>query len=118
MLKLNSEFRGVVLLEVLIGIALFITISLSLHNLILNSFRTAKFSLIKIEALNIANQKMEQIRSLSYEKIGTVQSIPEGDINSFENFSGIYGKYEINTSITYFDDPNDQIAPADLENQD
>lgn len=71
----------------------------------------------RLAAVALLNEKMEIARNLSYDKIGTVGnlSIP-GNIPAHQD-SAINGReYAIDTSVTYFDDPEDgtvSTSPAD-----
>lgn len=61
----------------------------------------------------IANEKMEIIRNLKYDDIGTIGGIPSGDIPASENVTVDGKTYAVRTFIKYQDDSFDGVYPAD-----
>ena len=67
----------------------------------------------RLGALALANEKMEIIRNLKYDSIGTQSGIPSGNIPQNEDVT-VNGKaYHVTTFIQYIDDSLDGIALAD-----
>jgi len=72
----------------------------------------------KLAATAIANEKMEIVRNLAYDNIGTQGSIDiPGHLLQEENLSANGRTYRVNTSVRYFDDSLDgtvSSSPADV----
>jgi type II secretory pathway pseudopilin PulG len=85
----------------------------------------------RLGATALANQKMEMVRSLDYDIIGTkswngsswVYGIPGGDILEDEEMQASNATYQVHTAIRYIDDPYDgtfggspnDLAPTDYK---
>lgn len=69
-------------------------------------------------ALGIARKKIELIKNLPYDSVGTVGGIPSGTIEQSETEDLNNVTYTINTNIKYVDDDYDDIAPTDTLNTD
>ena len=57
-------------------------------------------------AIEIANEKLENIRNLSYEKIGTTHGSPYGVLPEFETINR-EGAFLVHTTAMFYDDPFD-----------
>ncbi len=70
-------------------------------------------SKLKAGAISIANERIEYIRSLSYNSVGTVSGIPEGLIeqNSTSTLNDV--TYTERTVIQYVDAPEDGVGALD-----
>lgn len=71
----------------------------------------------RLGAITLANQKMEIIRSLDYETIGTVSGIPTGDLLEDETVQISNALFQVHTFVQYADDPYDGTlggSPNDL----
>ena len=75
-------------------------------------------SRVRTTALALAQQKMELIRNLPYNSIGTIGGIPQGSISPTEEVTINNQSFTVTTSIIYIDDPFDEEVPADLINTD
>jgi len=64
----------------------------------------------RLGATALANQKMEIMRSLDYDAIGTTTGIPSGDLVENETISVNTTKYEVYTFVQYVDDAFDGTA--------
>ncbi|MFZ3032036.1 MAG: carboxypeptidase-like regulatory domain-containing protein [Candidatus Moraniibacteriota bacterium] len=61
----------------------------------------------RLGATALANQKMEIIRSINYDAIGTTSGVPAGDLAENETISVNTVKYEVHTFVQYVDDSFD-----------
>lgn len=71
----------------------------------------------RLGAISLANQKMEIVRSLDYDSIGTVLGVPSGDIAQDEDVQVNNSAYHVHTFIQYVDDSYDGTlggVPNDL----
>ena len=109
--KIKNQF-GFTLIEVIISIAILVILALGIFSLILLSLRVTADNKYYVEAIGIANQKMEQIRNLPYSEVGVQGGIPSGNIPQVETISR-EGTFTINTYVTYYDDPYDGSAGVD-----
>lgn len=107
------ERGGFTLIEVVISIAVFgilmmtvIGISQQIHNLASNAR-------LKTTAATIAQEQIELIRNLPYESVGTDVTYPTGPLASTQNISRNGGTFTVTLSINYVDDPSDGVLPTD-----
>lgn len=106
--------RGFTLIEVLVTIFILVILSLGIYSLFEFSLKILAENRAREGALALANQKIEILRNLPYEKIGTVGGIPYGSIAAQEQVTRNNVSYTVNTQILYIDDPFDEVAPTDL----
>jgi hypothetical protein len=98
----------------LVAISLFAILAHSMFTLISSSYSIVTYTRARVAARNIAQEKVEQIRNLPYDDVGTEGGIPPGSIQP-EEYVVVNGlRYQINTSIIYIDDEFDGVAPIDL----
>ncbi len=104
---------GMTLVEVVFAAALLLLV----FGAIMSAFQTIT-SLIgsskaQAGAVALANEKMEYIRSLSYDSVGTISGIPNGPIpqTSSKSLNGI--AYTERVLIEYIDDPKDGTGASD-----
>jgi hypothetical protein len=62
----------------------------------------------------LAQEKIEVVRNMPYENIGTVGGIPPGVLPQTETVTINNLAFEIKTTIVYIDDPFDGLSPDDL----
>jgi len=109
MLNLKIHEKGFTLIELLISLFVIMMIMLGVYSLIIISLRLNSDNAFFIEATEIANQKMEQIRNLSYDDVGTLSGFPVGVIPEDETIIRS-GRFNIHTSVIFYDDPYDGEA--------
>lgn len=118
----NSEFlsshNGFSLIETLVAIGVlgifFAAISFILHQVLINIGE----SRVRTTALSLAQTKMETVRNLPYNQVGTDGGIPNGPLLQTENVTINGLVFVVNTSIVFVDDPFDGEVPIDLINTD
>ncbi len=110
----NIIFQGQTLISLLIALAIFAILSHAIFTLTTASFKTVSFSKARIAARHIGEEKIETIRNMPYDSVGTVGGIPSGPLIQTENrfLNGL--NYVIKTDIVYIDDPFDGQSPDDL----
>ncbi len=107
--KINQrkQLKGFTFIEAVVLIAIVSLVTVSFYSTFAVGIRNIANSKIRLVAVSLANQKMETIRSLAYDNIGTQGGIPAGNIAQNEDVT-VDGKvYHINTYIHYIDDPFD-----------
>ncbi len=78
--KVQKGSQGFSSIEVLVGTAVFLVISLAAYNAYLGVFKMVAYAQQKTAALNLVNEQFEIIRNLPYSRVGVVGSVPAGDI--------------------------------------
>ncbi len=109
---------GTSLIELLMTIAIFAMISISLYSLIWIGIHLVRDNEARLDALGIAQTKIEEIRNAPYESIGTNGGIPDGDFLQKEIIERNNRTFTIETDIRYIDDPFDGVAPTDTVSND
>ena len=116
--RIKHQEKGQILISVLIGIAVFSILIHTVFTLIHSSFQLVGLNRARVTARHLAQEKIENIRNMHYDDIGTVGGIPPGIIEPAEEIERNNIKLTVNTSVVYIDDPFDGIAPADPEPED
>ncbi len=119
--KNSASTKGFTLIEVLVGIVILALISLSFYSLINFTLKTIWEAKAKITATQLANQKIEMARNLSYQAVGTQNGIPFGTIPNTETVLRNNIEYIVNTQVIYIDDEFDGVLdgePNDTLNTD
>ena len=107
--KIKNQ-KSFTLIDVLVGTFLILIVFLGIFGAYQLGIKVVGQSRNKITATAIANQKIEEIRNLSYEKIGVVGGFPDGvlETSSTAVFNNI--EYKIETRVDYVVDSADGIA--------
>jgi len=109
------HYRGFTLIEALVLLFIFSVVSVTFFQTYSVGTRLILDSKNRLGATALANQKMEIIRSIDYDTIGTkhwngsawVTGIPAGDILQDEDVTVSTARYHIYTAVQYIDDPFD-----------
>jgi type II secretory pathway pseudopilin PulG len=109
----STSSRGMSILEVIVGIALLLTIFMALFGVLRASLQLSALAKAKAVAVELASNQMEYLRGLSYSALGTVGGTPSGSIPQTTNVTVNGTVYPVRTFITYYDDPADGSAGAD-----
>jgi len=111
----NKILSGFTLIESLVFLFLFMVISLVFFQTYAVGTRLIIESKNRLGATALANQKMEIIRSVDYDAIGTTTGIPAGDLLENEVISVNTVRYNVHTFVQYVDDVFDStIATGDV----
>jgi len=109
-----KKLNGQTLLEVLIALAIFSILAHALLTLVATTYSINTFNRSRIAARLLAQEKIEIVRNMPYENIGTVGGIPPGVLPQTESVIINNLTYQIKTTIVYIDDPFDSLSPSDL----
>lgn len=106
--------RGFTLVEMVVTAALFALIFGGLFASVQFSLKLLSLSKASTGASSLANERLEYIRSLAYDTIGTVSGIPSGPVpqNSTTTLNGVL--YHERVLIGYVDSPDDGVGGADV----
>ncbi len=107
------QFRGMTLIDVVVGTALVLIIFLGLLGTLRVSVMLSSLVKSQTAATAIANNQMEYIRSLPYDSVGTVGGIPSGSIPQNSTVVQDSVSYTVRTFISYYDDPADGTDVTD-----
>lgn len=107
--------HGFSLPEVIISLAIVSLMMLGIYSMIMLSLKVTADNSYIVEATEIANQKMEKIRNLRYDDVGTETGSPHGIVPEYETVER-NGTYVVHTMITFYDDPYDGTLAAGNDN--
>lgn len=112
-LRSDKKIAGFSLIEVLVVIGITVLIFGGLFASFEYSLQLISQSRAKMSALSLATDRMEYIRSLPYNEVGTVLGIPSGNIpqNRTVTLNGI--NFSERVLIEYVDDPADGVGGLD-----
>jgi hypothetical protein len=113
----NSKFKiqnfGFTLVEAMVFLFIFSVIVVTFYSVLTSGLGYIIESKNRLNGLALANEKMEIVRNLQYDAIGTTSGIPSGSILADEDIA-IGGKnYHVKTLVQYVDDSFDDVLPAD-----
>jgi len=110
--------KGFTMIEVLISVFVLGVVVVGLFGFITLVLKSTHDGQRRIVATALANEKMETIRNLSYDRVGTFGGIPSGPIVQSEDVTRNASTYTVNTDIRYIDDTFDGTSPMDSINSD
>ncbi len=114
---------GLTLVETLVGISIFLIISLGIYDGYIGIVKLVGVSKLRTLAMLVANEEIELIRNLPYGNVGIVQGIPAGVIE--REMTVVKGgvRFLLRATVRNIDDPFDgtiggspnDLAPADYK---
>lgn len=108
--------KGASLLDTVFGASLLLVVFLGLFGAFRLSLLLVESTKAKTGALALAHERIEYIRSLPYEDVGTVGGIPQGTLEEEETVSLNNLNYTRRTSVRYVDAPEDGSGSSDTNN--
>lgn len=108
-----SAKRGMTLIEVLFTIGIFSMLFVGIYGVFRVSIEVVSGSKARAGALALAQERMEELRSLPYASVGTLGGIPQGMIEQSESVTLNQTTYTRRTFIEYADDPADGLEAED-----
>jgi hypothetical protein len=109
----NTKYKGFLLIEGLTVLFIFVLVTVTFYSVFSIGIRYIQDAKNRLGALAIANEKLEIIRNLAYDNIGTVGGTISGNIPQEQDVSENTRSYHVQTEVIYVDDPFDGIAYAD-----
>lgn len=104
----QQELRaGSGLVEVLVGVVIFLLIALSGYRGYLRLLEVVQLSRLKITAVALLNEQAEIIRNLPYSDVGIVGGLPVGKIPHTQILTRGNTEFTVTTTIRNIDDPFD-----------
>jgi type II secretory pathway pseudopilin PulG len=110
--------KGFSIIEVLISVFVLGVVVVGMFGFITLILKSTHDAQRRIVATALANEKMEMIRNLSYDDVGTMGGVPAGPIPQTEEVTRNNSTYTVTTDIRYIDDPFDGSGNADSINAD
>lgn len=112
MRSLHSQ-RGVSLVDVVVGSALFLIIFVGLFGILRASVAISGLTKLKAAATAIATSQIEYLRSLDYDAVGTLGGIPAGTIAQQTTTTQAGLDFSVRTYVVYADDAADGVGSLD-----
>ncbi len=109
-----SRSAGFTLIEILIASGIIAMLGVGLWSAWILGIQVVAERRAQVTATSLATEKLERIRSLDYDAVGTVGGIPAGATPQTEIITRNTVVYTVRTTAVYIDDPFDDVAPRDL----
>jgi len=117
--SIKFKTKGFSLVEIVVALGLFSIVSGALIMLLNVGLKLTRDDKARNGALAVATEKMEVIKNLPYNDVGTVGGVPAGDLAAIETVTLNNINYSVYTNIYYIDDAYDGlITTTDLLNTD
>lgn len=105
--------HGVSLVESILGITIMLIVFLALYASFDVATRLGALNRLRTTALLVANERIEKIRALPYDAVGTIAGLPPGEIPQVEVVTRNGHDFTVRTFIQYVDDPADGSGVGD-----
>ncbi len=103
----NGLIRGQSLIGILVALAVFSILAQAIFTVVGASFNFVSFNRARITAKHLAQEKLELLRNLPFDNVGTLGGVPWGPILREETITRNKLNYTVKTEIIYIDDPFD-----------
>lgn len=114
---INKKSKGFTLIEIIVTLGLAVLGLLAITQLFRFYLQTVADEKFRVTAAVLANQKIETIRNLPYDDIGTIGGIPPGNLVQEEKITKNGKSFTVKTEVIYIDDPFDgTISSAGTNN--
>jgi len=107
MKKIFKNEKGFSLVEILVSVLLVSAFTVTVFTLVIHSIKVTANNKYILSAKTLVNKKLEYIRSLPYDDIGTISGAVNGIIPDSEDVTNNNGHFTIDTYINYIDDDFD-----------
>ncbi len=123
MLRFFKNKKGFSLIEVMVGVAIFVIFSVGIYSGIQLVFKVVYQSRLRIVETAVLNEQIEIIRNMSFYDVGIVEGSPAGVLSSVVTTTRNNINFTITRTIRNTDDPYDgtiggdpnDTAPADYK---
>jgi len=105
--------KAFTLIELICVISLIAVICLSIFSAFNFVYDLTEANHARINALNLAQEKIELIKNMDYQLIGLVGGEPPGNLTGSEDIQINNLSFQIFYQVNWIDDPYDLTAPAD-----
>lgn len=107
------RLKGFSLIETIITITILLIVIVGILGVLQLNIKVAGRSAARVGAVSLVNKRMEMLRNLNYDDIGTMGGIPFGNIPQQETISLNNIDYTLETFIQYVDDSADGLDTDD-----
>lgn len=114
MLPTLKKSSGEIYIGVIIAMGIFLMLSQAIVFLSGTAYELIGFNRARVNAELIASQKIELLRNLPFNNVGTVGGIPSGPLAQSETITQNGLPYKVKTAVVYVDDTFDGVSPTDL----
>jgi hypothetical protein len=111
--KIQKTKNGFTLIEALTLLFIFTIIVVTFYSVFTSGTKYIIESKNRLGALALANEKMEIVRNLAYDAIGTVSGEIGGNILQDEDVIENTRQFHVHTLVEYVDDPYDGLGASD-----
>ncbi len=115
---MSNPKAGFNLVEAIVGLAIVSMFIFAIYGLLVGTLNIINDDQNRTIALGIARKRLELIKNLPYDSVGTDGGVPSGAILQTDTEVLNNVTYTIATNIQYVDDTFDDIAPTDALNTD
>jgi len=113
MSKKNKNKKGFTLIDSLVALFIFSVSVMAFYG----AFSAGTKYLLEAKnrswALSLANERMEIIRNLNYDDVGTIGGVPSGELDPDEEVSSGGKIFRVVTDVYYVDDDFDEVGSED-----
>ncbi len=107
--------KGFTLIEIIHDFAIVALVATAIISTFVISMKAIQYARTKMTALVIANERMEEMRNMPYDDLGTVNGAPPGSIAGTVEVEKEGARFDMATRIDYVDDPYDGLASDEGE---
>lgn len=109
----DSRRRGMTFIEVLFTVGIVLMVFVAIYGVFIVSIEVVSSAKSRAGALALAQERMEQARSVPYTSLGTINGIPSGSLAQSEALTLNQVSYTRRTLVEYVDDPADGTGASD-----
>lgn len=99
--------RGFTLVEVLVGTAVFVVVSLAAYKAFTGLSQLVSLTQYKIAAINLLNEQIEIVRNIPYSDVGVAGGYPAGVITQTQTIARNSIQFQVDTIVRSIDLPYD-----------
>lgn len=110
---MQALVRGMTFIDVVVGTAIMLTVFLSIFAAYQLAVELVMHSKARVGGQSLVSERLEYIKGVSYESLGTVGGIPSGSLAQVSTTTKNNVDYTVRTLIRYIDDPADGTGGAD-----
>lgn len=108
-----NKQKGFSLVETLVGVAIFLIITVAVYSGYVQILRGVQILKVKNTAASLANELIEVVRNLPYDDVGIVNGLPPGKIPRNQTINRNNIDFDVEVSIRSIDDPFDGLIGED-----
>ncbi len=109
----NAKYKAFLLIEAMTVLFIFALITITFYSVMSVGTRYIQDAKNRLGAISVVNERMEIVRNLAYDSIGTNTGVVGGNIPRDQDVTENAHQYHIHTEVFYVDDPFDGIGYAD-----